>query len=86
MTTEWGVHEEAVPCSTWMPWFDCILRKEYPGVKSNNKTMAHVYTEWNARVVKEVEEERVLVFNVKQGWGPLVTFLGMQVSSFGYLK
>jgi hypothetical protein len=36
-----------------------------------------VYQDYNKRVVNEIPPSRLLVFNVKQGWGPLCAFLGV---------
>lgn len=38
-----------------------------------------VYEEWNAHVRRTVPGDRLLVFNVKQGWAPLCEFLGKPV-------
>ena len=41
-----------------------------------SKTM---YEEWNADVIRTVPKDRLLVFNPKQGWKPLYSFLGIAV-------
>lgn len=38
---------------------------------------ARAYDAWNRHVVDTVPGERLLVFNVSQGWGPLCAFLGI---------
>ena len=38
-----------------------------------------VYTKWNEGVKQSISAERLLVFNVKQGWQPLCEFLGVPV-------
>jgi len=38
-----------------------------------------VYEEHNARVRREIPADRLLVFEVAQGWGPLCSFLGVPV-------
>lgn len=37
------------------------------------------YEDWNAKVKATVPKDRLLVFNVKQGWAPLCEFLGKPV-------
>jgi hypothetical protein len=37
------------------------------------------YEEWNEEVKKCVPKERLLIFNVKQGWKPLCDFLEIPV-------
>ena len=37
------------------------------------------YEDWNAHVVRAVPPERLLVYNVTQGWGPLAAHLGVEV-------
>ena len=51
------------------------------GVDPNDpKTdLAQVYTDWVNRVKETVPAEKLLVFNVKQGWKPLCDFLGVPV-------
>ena len=37
------------------------------------------FTDWVDQVKAEIPAERLLVFEVKQGWGPLCEFLGVPV-------
>jgi len=37
------------------------------------------FEEYNERVKREVPAEKLLVFDVKEGWGPLCKFLGVEV-------
>lgn len=41
--------------------------------------LAAAYSDWISHVKRSVPPEKLLVFNVKQGWEPLCTFLGMPV-------
>ena len=41
--------------------------------------LAQMYTDWANRVKETVPAEKLLVFNVKQGWKPLCDFLGVPV-------
>ena len=36
-----------------------------------------IFNEWTAQVKAEIPADRLLVFEVKQGWGPLCEFLGV---------
>lgn len=38
-----------------------------------------VYEDYNAEIKRLVPKEKLLVFNVKEGWGPLCEFLGQEV-------
>ena len=40
---------------------------------------ARFYARWNAAVREYVPADRLLEFNVKQGWAPLCDFLGVPV-------
>ena len=42
-------------------------------------TLKQFYSDWNERVEDTVSEGKLLVFNVKQGWGPLCEFLGVPI-------
>ena len=37
------------------------------------------YEGWNKEVIRTVPEDRLLIFNVKQGWKPLCDFLNLPV-------
>jgi hypothetical protein len=37
------------------------------------------YETWNSEVVRSVPADRLLIFNVKQGWKPLCQFLDLPV-------
>ncbi|XP_063687387.1 uncharacterized protein LOC134820735 [Bolinopsis microptera] len=41
--------------------------------------LAQMYTDWNNRVIETVPAEKLLIFNVKEGWKPLCYFLGVPV-------
>ena len=58
-----------------------MSNSKFHGVDPNNpKTdLAQMYSDWNRRVIETVPEEKLLVFNVKEGWKPLCDFLGVQV-------
>ena len=60
------------------------LGPRYPGgmfgaVDSGEETAVRFFTEWNEQVKREIPAERLLVFEVKDGWEPLCQFLGIPV-------
>ena len=46
---------------------------------NNRGLVKKKYREHNERVKAAIPEERLLVFNVKQGWKPLCEFLGCEI-------
>ena len=60
------------------------LGPKYPrglfgAIDCGEETAVNFFNEWNAQVVKEVPKDRLLVFEVKEGWEPLCKFLGVPV-------
>merc|ERR1711920_912771 len=54
----------------------------HPYLDSPHKhVLAKLYEDWISEVKRSVPAERLLVFNVKEGWEPLCTFLGVPVPS-----
>ena len=58
---------------------DICAREHGMDVKDPASDLAVLYTEWNARVQRTVPNDKLLVFNVKEGWKPLCEFLGVPV-------
>lgn len=48
-------------------------------VGSSKEETVEFYNKWNDEVKRTVPADRLLVFNVKQGWKPLCDFLGVPV-------
>ena len=46
-------------------------------MKFSDANLAAAYSDWISHVKRSVPPEKLLVFNVKQGWQPLCTFLGL---------
>ena len=57
---------------------DKLLNSTFPDKNDQEKTIA-VFNKHNEEVKKHVPADRLLVFEVKQGWEPLCTFLGVTV-------
>lgn len=45
----------------------------------NREDFLQAYLDWNEEVRRNVPSERLLVFNVKEGWAPLCRFLGKEI-------
>ena len=54
-------------------------RGMFGAVDSGQETAVRFFTEWVEQVKREVPAERLLVFEVKDGWDPLCQFLGVPV-------
>eukprot|EP00091_Calanus_sinicus_P000876 TRINITY_DN10830_c0_g1_i2.p1 TRINITY_DN10830_c0_g1~~TRINITY_DN10830_c0_g1_i2.p1 ORF type:complete len:282 (+),score=72.09 TRINITY_DN10830_c0_g1_i2:151-996(+) len=58
------------------------LGAKYPtglfgAVDAGEETAVRFFNDWNEQVIQEVPADRLLVFEVKQGWDPLCKFLGV---------
>ena len=53
----------------------------HPDIKENR---VQFYEDWNEFVQHKIPKERLLVFNAKQGWGPLCEFLGKPIPDGPY--
>jgi hypothetical protein len=69
-------------------WFPKIVRKIHDeiiwkgnlrGAFPEREKTINIYKEWIEEVKKNVPTERVLVYEVKEGWQPLCEFLGVPV-------
>ena len=47
--------------------------------ESGEETAVRFFNDWVEQVKSEVPSDRLLVFQVKEGWGPLCQFLGVPV-------
>lgn len=66
-----------------LPWFRDYERTYFRvgGDQVGAAAWEEAYLKWNERVVKQVPSERLLVFNVKEGWDKLCSFLGVKKPS-----
>jgi hypothetical protein len=69
-------------------WFPRIVRTMHDkiiwgdnlkGVFEDREKTIEVYKEWIEEVKRNVPAEKLLVYEVKEGWGPLCDFLGLPV-------
>ena len=68
---------------TLLPSFESEFQNEATGGKPDmymdRDALKETYNEYNSRVQEGIPEERLLTFNVKQGWKPLCEFLDVPV-------
>ena len=69
-----------------MPRLLCSVYKmnemqKFHGVQPHDPgtDLAQMYTDWNKRVIETVPSEKLLIFNVKEGWKPLFDFLRVPI-------
>lgn len=82
------------PLFTLMSWFvprvrnvkravgivdDLAWRDTFGGRFEDREHAISVFNEWNEGVKRRVPAEKLLVYDVKEGWGPLCAFLGVEV-------
>ncbi len=60
---------------------DLILQKTFGGNLDDRDHAIAVYERHNAQVVRTIAADRLLVYDLAQGWGPLCKFLGVPVPS-----
>jgi len=56
-----------------------IFAKNFDNKPHDRETCLAAFAAHSAAVVRDVPPERLLVFDVAEGWGPLCAFLGVQV-------
>ena len=72
------------PQASFTCYSPTYLGPRYPGglygaVDSGEETAVRFFTEWQEQVKREIPADRLLVFEVKDGWEPLCQFLGLPV-------
>lgn len=56
-----------------------FLKEFFPEGFQNKTETIKFYNDWNKRVMETVPKEKLLVYDVKEGWEPLCRFLGVTV-------
>jgi hypothetical protein len=56
-----------------------VCRRVFDGREADRDYAIGVFEQHNADVQKSVPAERLLVFNIADGWAPLCDFLGVEV-------
>merc|ERR1711974_390599 len=68
---------------------DCSLRsctEFYDVIEKGEEESVQFFNDWVAEVKKNVPENRILLFQAKDGWQPLCKFLGVPVPDVPYPK
>jgi hypothetical protein len=65
-------------------FFDGVVHAEVEGHSEDRAWLADYFRRWNAAVIAEAPADRLLVFEAKQGWEPLCSFLGVPVPAEPY--
>ena len=58
---------------------DLAWRDLFGGRFEDRDHAISVFDEWNESVKRRVPPEKLLVYDVKEGWGPLCAFLGVEI-------
>jgi len=56
-----------------------LFQGAFEGKVHDKKAMIAKFNEWNEKVKATVPADRLLVYDIKQGWEPLCTFLNIPV-------
>ena len=56
----------------------------FSSVAAGPEKSAQFFDKWTEQVKATVPAERLLIFEAKQGWGPLCEFLGVPVPNTPY--
>ncbi|MEP7127738.1 MAG: sulfotransferase family protein [Chitinophagales bacterium] len=70
-------------------WLDRILFKEtglFQNQSKNREAMKAIFNKWNEEVQQTVPADKLLVFEVKEGWEPLCKFLNVAVPEIPFPK
>ena len=51
----------------------------FDAIEEGQEASVQYFNNWTEKVKKAVPEERLIVFNVKEGWEPLCSFLNLPV-------
>ena len=49
----------------------------FGAIDAGEETAVRFFNDWKAQVIRDLSADRLLVFEVKQGWAPLCKFLGV---------
>jgi hypothetical protein len=65
-------------------FFDAVVHGDFGERSGDRAFMTDYFHRWNDAVIAEVPADKLLVFQAKDGWGPLCEFLGVPVPSEPY--
>ena len=66
--------------------FKLVCETHGVDVLDSDTDLKKVYSEWEKHVIAKVPAEKLLVFNAKEGWGPLCKFLAVPVPDHAFPK
>ena len=81
-STQATIFARKIPDDTDDPWGRMVLKvisDLFDRQMSNKDKLIEVYNRHNATVKQVIPPERLLVYQVSEGWGPLCNFLGVRV-------
>lgn len=61
-----------------LPWFEILVNNPHLDNEEGQNEWIELHKSFQARLQKTIPNERLLIFNVKEGWEPLVPFLGLE--------
>ena len=61
-------------------------RGMFGAIEDGEEVAVEFYKAWKDAVISAVPRERILIFQVKDGWGPLCDFLGVETPSIPFPK
>lgn len=63
-----------------LPWFETLVYHPHLDNTEGQQEWIELHRKFQAKLQANLSEDRLLVYNVKEGWGPLVPFLGLDDS------
>jgi hypothetical protein len=66
--------------------YQTVVAQVFNGRISDRPYATHIFKEHNAEVQRTVASDRLLVFDTKEGWGPLCDFLGVEMPAIPFPK
>ncbi|MDB5282260.1 MAG: sulfotransferase family protein [Bacteroidota bacterium] len=63
-----------------------MKKKEFGADVKDKATVIKRFNEWNERALKDLPKDRLLIYNVKDGWEPLCKFLNVPVPNTPFPK
>lgn len=61
----------------WAPVGERYPKGMFGAVQDGKQTAVDFFNDWKDEVIKQVPSDRLMVFDVREGWGPLCEFLDM---------
>lgn len=62
------------------------IKETFGDEPDNKEHIIKVYKDWNEEALRTLPKERLLVYDVKEGWAPLCAFLGVPVPQTEFPK